>query len=385
MALTREDILDAVRQLQEDDDLLLEAARALLDERVLRKLATRAPDVFDTLRRFILTEELLQLPAEFREFRQQVNERFDRLEGDLAGFKQETRERFDRLEGDLAGFKQETRERFDRLETDLAGFKQETRERFDRLEGDLAGFKQETRERFDRLEGDLAGFKQETRERFDRLEGDLAGFKQETRERFDRVETVQNQLLEDVRDLRNWKEGEKARRDGLDYQRRVIKRAWRTFGGGEGGWPDENPEVAYQIDQWLAAAGIDGNTLDPRSDPQEADLVWWKGRKVAVVEISLKVNGDDVERARLRADTLRQAGLDAIPFVIGLRNGRTPKPQRTLGNWASSGASVVRSRTACANSMLTPHSPAGTIRLLCPRLRPEPCWRGYPVRSCASG
>jgi len=72
MALTREDILDAVRQLQEDDDLLLEAARALLDERVLRKLATRAPDVFDTLRRFILTEELLQLPAEFRKFRQQA-------------------------------------------------------------------------------------------------------------------------------------------------------------------------------------------------------------------------------------------------------------------------------------------------------------------------
>jgi hypothetical protein len=261
MALTREDILDAVRQLQEDDDLLLEAARALLDERVLRKLATRAPDVFDTLRRFILTEELLQLPAEFREFRQQVNERFDRLEGDLAGFKQETRERFDRLEGDLAGFKQETRERFDR------------------------------------------------------------------------VETVQNQLLEDVRDLRNWKEGEKARRDGLDYQRRVIKRAWRTFGGGEGGWPDENPEVAYQIDQWLADAGIDGNTIDPRSDPQEADLVWWKGRKVAVVEISLKVNGDDVERARLRADTLRQAGLDAIPFVIGAEwaHPETPENARKLG------------------------------------------------------
>jgi hypothetical protein len=254
MALTREDILDAVRQLQEDDDLLLEAARALLDERVLRKLATRAPDVFDTLRRFILTEELLQLPAEFREFRQQVNERFDRLE-------------------------------------------------------------------------------RETRERFDRLEGDLAGFKQETRERFDRVETVQNQLLEDVRDLRNWKEGEKARRDGLDYQRRVIKRAWRTFGGGEGGWPDENPEVAYQIDQWLADAGIDGNTIDPRSDPQEADLVWWKGRKVAVVEISLKVNGDDVERARLRADTLRQAGLDAIPFVIGLgwAHPETPDNARKLG------------------------------------------------------
>jgi hypothetical protein len=243
MALTREDILDAVRQLQEDDDLLLEAARALLDARVLRKLATRAPDVFDTLRRFILTEELLQLPAEFREFRQQVNERFDRLEADLAGFKQETRERFDRLEA-----------------------------------------------------------------RQDRLEAS-------------------------VDSISKWVQGERARRDGLDYQRRVIKRAWRTFGGGEGGCPDENPEVAYQIDQWLAAAGIDGNTLDPRSDPQEADLVWWKGRKVAVVEISLKVNGDDVERARLRADTLRQAGLDAIPFVIGAEwaHPETPENARELG------------------------------------------------------
>jgi len=261
MALTREDILDAVRQLQEDDDLLLEAARALLDARVLRKLATRAPDVFDTLRRFILTEELLQLPAEFREFRQQVNERFDRLETDLAGFKQETRERFDRLEADLAGFKQETRERFDRLEA-----------------------------------------------RQDRLEAS-------------------------VDSISKWVQGERARRDGLDYQRRVIKRAWRTFGGGEGGCPDENPEVAYQIDQWLTAAGIDGNTLDPRSDPQEADLVWWKGRKVAVVEISLKVNGDDVERARLRADTLRQAGLDAIPFVIGAEwaHPETPENARKLG------------------------------------------------------
>jgi hypothetical protein len=261
MALTREDILDAVRQLQEDDDLLLEAARALLDERVLRKLAARAPDVFDTLRRFILTEELLQLPAEFREFRQRVEERFDRLEGDLAGFKQETRERFDRLESDLAGFKQETRERFDR------------------------------------------------------------------------VEAIQQQLLADVSDLRNWKDGEKARRDGLDYQRRVIKRAWRTFGGGEGGWPDEDKAVANQIDAWLAAAGIDGNTLESRSDPQEADLVWWKGRKVAVVEISLKVNGDDVERARERANTLRRAGLDAIPFVIGAEwaHPETPERAKQLG------------------------------------------------------
>ncbi len=38
---------------------------------------------------------------------------------------------------------------------------------------------------------------------------------------------------------------------------------------------------------------------------------------MAVIEISLKVNGYDVLRARRRADTMRRAGVNAIPMVIG--------------------------------------------------------------------
>ena len=117
------------------------------------------------------------------------------------------------------------------------------------------------------------------------------------------------------------------------YLRRVLKRAWRIFGSGEGGRPYQSQEVANQINAWLLNAGIRDEDISPESDPLETDLVWWKGRKVAVVEISLKVNGDDVERARLRADMLRRAGLDAIPFVIGAEwaHPETPERAKQLG------------------------------------------------------
>jgi hypothetical protein len=52
-------------------------------------------------------------------------------------------------------------------------------------------------------------------------------------------------------------------------------------------------------------------------DPFLADLVWWKGDQIAVVEVSHQVNGYDVSRAAKRAETLRQAGAQALPVVIG--------------------------------------------------------------------
>ena len=44
-------------------------------------------------------------------------------------------------------------------------------------------------------------------------------------------------------------------------------------------------------------------------DPTLADIIWWKGDRVAVVE--------DVRRASRRAMTLRSAGIDAFGVVIG--------------------------------------------------------------------
>jgi hypothetical protein len=52
-------------------------------------------------------------------------------------------------------------------------------------------------------------------------------------------------------------------------------------------------------------------------DPFLADLLWWKDEQVAVVEISIQVNGDDVARAARRSATLRQAGAQALAVVIG--------------------------------------------------------------------
>ncbi|MCS7254223.1 MAG: hypothetical protein NZ781_09430, partial [Armatimonadetes bacterium] len=51
--------------------------------------------------------------------------------------------------------------------------------------------------------------------------------------------------------------------------------------------------------------------------PTLADLIWWKGEKVLVVEASLKVNGYDVMRAHKRAQTLRSVGVDAVGVVVG--------------------------------------------------------------------
>jgi hypothetical protein len=57
--------------------------------------------------------------------------------------------------------------------------------------------------------------------------------------------------------------------------------------------------------------------LPPDQDPFLADLVWWKGERLAVVEVSLVVDEDDVNRARTRAETLRLSGADALAIVIG--------------------------------------------------------------------
>jgi hypothetical protein len=47
-----------------------------------------------------------------------------------------------------------------------------------------------------------------------------------------------------------------------------------------------------------------GEVLAPEDDPLLADLVWWKGERVAVVEVSLVVDDDDVARAHRRASTV---------------------------------------------------------------------------------
>ncbi|MFN3422053.1 MAG: hypothetical protein ACK40X_10065, partial [Armatimonadota bacterium] len=116
--------------------------------------------------------------------------------------------------------------------------------------------------------------------------------------------------------LINWQRGEMGRREGERYEREVIRRAPVIFKGGHGGSPEE-PSVQQQLTALLSGEQMDRLFNDKEEDPFLADLVWWKGERVAVVEISLQVDGYDVVRARRRAATLGEAGVEAIAMVIG--------------------------------------------------------------------
>ena len=142
-----------------------------------------------------------------------------------------------------------------------------------------------------------------------------------------RIEPIVNRIEPAVRELQRWQRGEVARRKGDDYERLIIQRAGRIFGMGQGGSPRDDASVRQQILMWLDAAGLLDEEEDPASDPLEADLIWWKGERVALAEISVKVDRHDVRRAKQRAETLRRAGLTVTPVVIGSQwaHRQTPK------------------------------------------------------------
>ena len=142
-----------------------------------------------------------------------------------------------------------------------------------------------------------------------------------------RIEPIVNRIEPAVMELQRWQRGEVARRKGDDYERLMIQRAGRIFGMGQGGSPRDDASVRQQILIWLDAAGLLDEEEDPASDPLEADLIWWKGERVALAEISVKVDRHDVRRAKQRAETLRRAGLTVTPVVIGSQwaHRQTPK------------------------------------------------------------
>lgn len=142
-------------------------------------------------------------------------------------------------------------------------------------------------------------------------------------ERMDRVDAqierlaveVRN-LVEPIRRIEVWQKGETGRREGERYEREVVRRAFALFTGGGGGSP-EDPIVREKLSGWLAKAFEMGKKISDEEDPFLADLIWWKGEKVAVVEVSLKVDAWDVKGAKNRAGLLKSLGIDAIPMVIG--------------------------------------------------------------------
>jgi hypothetical protein len=133
-----------------------------------------------------------------------------------------------------------------------------------------------------------------------------------------RVVAVQEQMARDLHDLKEWRKGFDGVRRGAELEKEVRQRARIIFAGGRGGHP-ESPFVSRLLKNWLRTLNGDDPILEAAADPTAADLIWSKGGKVIVVEVSVKVDRDDVDRAFARANTLRGAGIDAVPVVIGDR------------------------------------------------------------------
>jgi hypothetical protein len=122
------------------------------------------------------------------------------------------------------------------------------------------------------------------------------------------------QLAEERHALMTWEQEEAGRRDEERYARQVLRRAPFLFVGGDGGCPDQ-PEIRRRVMEWLGS--LLAREIETEDDPFLADLLWWKGEQLALVEVSLQVNGNDVRRAARRAATLRQATVLAMGTVIG--------------------------------------------------------------------
>jgi len=116
--------------------------------------------------------------------------------------------------------------------------------------------------------------------------------------------------------LENRLEGEIGRQSGERYEREVVASAPVFFYGGQGGGLG-NLMVQDQLRQWLQPLFEQGVEISNLANPFRADIIWWKGDRVMVVEVGIKVSRDDVNRAAARAELLRRAGVNATPAVIG--------------------------------------------------------------------
>jgi hypothetical protein len=131
-------------------------------------------------------------------------------------------------------------------------------------------------------------------------------------ERLETLVAVVDTLAREIQGLAESWRGEQGRREGERYEQDTLRHAFAIFGGGRG--VAERPEDLDRLRGVLAPVAA---ALTEPDDPFLADLLWQKGGRIAVVEVSRQVDRSDVERAARRAATLRAAGLDALPVVIG--------------------------------------------------------------------
>lgn len=175
---------------------------------------------------------------------------------------------------------------------------------------------------------ELAEAQRRTEQRVEALAEQVATLAEAQRrmeEQLVELAAAQRRTEQTLERLVEWQQGEAGRREGERYERRIVVRAPNLFLGGEGGAPGE-PDVRRRLIQWLHPFYQSGRAPEPAADPFLADLIWWKGNEVVIVEVSQKVNAQDIRRARQRADTLREVGVNVTPVVIG-EEWATPESQ----------------------------------------------------------
>ena len=275
MALTESDLTEFLRLLERDETLQLDFARAFLKERVVRKLMALDPELREAFRSAVLTEELLRLPTVVAELDQFVRQhaaetdaRFDRVEQAIEGVREE-------LRGEIQGVREELRQEF---RAEIGQAREEFRE----------GIEQAREE----LRGEIQGVREEFREGLQRVQAEVSG-------------------------LDHWILGEFGCPEDEQYEIYTVANAVTVFGDGEGGSPRRDYEVRRHLLALFRAAGVDLTTIEEADSPLVADLVWWRGNRYCVVEISVKVDDYDISRAKARAETLKLAGVEVMPVVIG--------------------------------------------------------------------
>jgi BMFP domain-containing protein YqiC len=301
MALTESDLTEFLRLLERDETLQLDFARAFLKERVVRKLMALDPELREAFRSAVLTEELLRLPtvvAELDKFVRQhaaeTDARFDRVEQAIEGVREE-------LRGEIQGVREE-------LRGEIQGVREELRQEFRAEIGQAReAFREGIEQAREELRGEIQGVREELRQEF---RAEIGQAREEFREGLQRVQA-------EVSGLSNWRQGETGRREGDQYEAYIVANAVTVFGDGEGGSPRRDYEVRRHLLALFRAAGVDLTTIEEADSPLVADLVWWRGNRYCVVEISVKVDDYDISRAKARAETLKLAGVEVMPVVIG--------------------------------------------------------------------
>jgi len=309
MPITIEDLNDLKRLLEEHPDWQETLARVILTPKTLFRIFKSDPELQAILRAVILGEEFLELPALTREAIQRLGA-LESVTGDLVqrtGALEETsRDTVERL-GALEETSRDTVQRLGALEETsrdtvqrLGALEETSRDTVRRL----IALEETSRDTVERL-GALEETSRDTVQRLGALEAEVRDLKETSRQTVERLERVEAS-----------QRGLEGRLAGEQYEKRILRSAWRLFNGGDGGSPEDRA-VAERLREWLGANRALVSRMRDEDDPYLCDLIWWKEGRVAVVEVSLKVNGVDVQRAHARAQTLREAGVDAFPLVIG--------------------------------------------------------------------